>query len=174
MAGAELLGQLVQAGRPHQGLALSPLDSRESCTDFDVCRPFSLLNPQESLDDITKTVVEKFTPAPNRHLPPPEFPGSPYTKDELQRTLFVKSVRDVRTLELSFTFPDESAYYATKPGSFLSHLIGHEGEGSILSYLKKQGWANGMSAGAGNGASGFEFFKISVDLTKEGLGALRC
>ncbi|ORY56460.1 Metalloenzyme, LuxS/M16 peptidase-like protein [Leucosporidium creatinivorum] len=124
---------------------------------------------KESLDDITKTVVDKFTPAPNRHLPPPEFPGSPYTRDELQRTLFVKSVRDVRTLELSFTFPDESAYYATKPGSFLSHLIGHEGEGSILSYLKKKGWANGMSAGAGNGASGFEFFKISVDLTKEGL-----
>jgi insulysin len=79
----------------------------------------------------------------------------------------------MRMLELSFPFPDESPYYATKPGSFLSHLIGHEGEGSVLSHLKKQGWANSMSAGAGNGASGFEFFKISVDLTKEGLGEFR-
>lgn len=87
-----------------------------------------------------------------------------------QRILYAKSVRDVRSLELSFAFPDEAAYYATKPGSFLSHLVGHEGQGSILSYLKKQGWANGMSSGAGNGASGFEFFKITVDLTQEGLG----
>ena len=30
-----------------------------------------------------------------------------------------------------------------------------------------------MSAGAGNGANGFEFFKIHVDLTQEGLGAFR-
>lgn len=88
--------------------------------------------------------------------------------------MFVKAVRDVRQLEISFVFPDESAFYATKPGSFLSHLIGHEGQGSVLSYLKKKGWANGMSAGAGNGAIGFEFFKISVDLTKEGLGACLC
>lgn len=28
-----------------------------------------------------------------------------------------------------------------------------------------------MSAGAGNGATGFEFFKIQIDLTQEGLGS---
>ncbi|KAK4058930.1 metalloprotease [Microbotryomycetes sp. JL221] len=124
---------------------------------------------KDSLDDITKTVVEKFSPAPNKHLTPPEFSGSPYTEQELGRTLFVKSVRDVRTLELSFPFPDESNWYATKPGSFLSHFIGHEGEGSILSFLKNKGWANSMSAGSGNGANGFSFFRVHVDLTKEGL-----
>ncbi|GAA5888439.1 hypothetical protein JCM16303_005741, partial [Sporobolomyces ruberrimus] len=85
------------------------------------------------------------------------------------RTIFVKSVRDSRSLEFTFPFPDESEWYSTKPGGFLSHLIGHEGKGSILSLLKEKGWVNGMSAGAGNGANGFEFFKIQVDLTKEGL-----
>lgn len=50
-------------------------------------------------------------------------------------------------------------------------MIGHEGKGSILSHLKNKGWANAVSAGAGNGAVGFEFFKINIDLTKEGLGA---
>lgn len=88
-----------------------------------------------------------------------------------QRTVFIKSIRDQRTLELSFPFPDEADFYASKPGAFLSHLIGHEGKGSILSHLKEKGWANGMSAGNGNGAHGFEFFKIQVDLTAEGLGA---
>ncbi|GAA5970032.1 hypothetical protein JCM11641_000241 [Rhodosporidiobolus odoratus] len=124
---------------------------------------------KDSLDETTKMVVQHFSSIPNRHLTPPEFPGSPLTEKELGSTVFVKSVRDHRMLELTFPFPDESAFYASKSGSFISHLVGHEGEGSVLSYLKHKGWANGMSAGCGNGAVGFEFFKIHVDLTTEGL-----
>ncbi|GAA6044580.1 A-factor-processing enzyme [Rhodotorula toruloides] len=124
---------------------------------------------KDTLDETVKLVVSQFASVPNRHITPPEFPGSPLTSSELGQTLFIKSIRDTRFLELTFPFPDESELYASKPGSFLSHLIGHEGKGSVLSLLKKRGWANGMSAGAGNGAAGFEFFKVSVDLTKEGL-----
>ncbi|SCV66942.1 BQ2448_5588 [Microbotryum intermedium] len=150
------------------------LDVRERLLDWqathysaNICKLVVLA--KDPLDVLTRQVVEMFSPAPNRHLSAPEFPGSPYSANEVQRILYVKSIKDIRHLELSFPFPDESAYYATKPGSFLSHLIGHEGEGSILSLLKKKGWANSMSAGAGNGARGFEFFKINVDLTVEGL-----
>jgi insulysin len=39
----------------------------------------------------------------------------------------------------------------------------------VLSHLKARGWANHLSAGATNGADGFEFFKISIDLTQDGL-----
>ncbi|GAA6001144.1 hypothetical protein JCM10207_007430 [Rhodosporidiobolus poonsookiae] len=126
---------------------------------------------KDSLDDLTKMVVEHFSPVPNRHLTPPEFPGSPLTEDELGRTVFIKSVKDQRILELTFPFPDENPFYASKSGHFISHLVGHEGKGSVLSYLKEKGWANGMSTGAGNGAVGFEFFKVQVDLTQEGLDA---
>ena len=66
--------------------------------------------------------------------------------------------------------PDQDAMFNSKPGNFLAHFIGHEGQGSILSYLKAKGWANGMHAGPGMGATGFGMFKINVDLTKEGLG----
>ncbi|POY74423.1 hypothetical protein BMF94_2617 [Rhodotorula taiwanensis] len=124
---------------------------------------------KDSLDATTKMVVSQFAAVPNRHITPPEFPGSPLTEEELGRTVFVKAVKDTRILELTFPFPDESDLWDSKPGSFVSHLIGHEGAGSVLSYLKEKGWANGMSAGAGNGATGFEFFKIQVDLTQEGL-----
>ncbi|BGP54049.1 hypothetical protein JCM8202_003048 [Rhodotorula sphaerocarpa] len=124
---------------------------------------------KDTLDATTAMVVSQFAPVPNRHITPPEFPGSPLTSDELGRTLFVKSVKDMRILEMSFPMPDETELYASKPGSFISHLVGHEGAGSVLSYLKNKGWANGMSAGAGNGAVGFEFFKVQVDLTQEGL-----
>jgi insulysin len=57
-----------------------------------------------------------------------------------------------------------------QPTSYLAHFLGHEGRGSVLSYLKKQGWVNGLSAGSSHGSSGFDFFKVSVDLTPDGLG----
>jgi secreted Zn-dependent insulinase-like peptidase len=65
----------------------------------------------------------------------------------------------------------KSLYYIKKkPGRYLSHLIGHEGQGSILSLLKKHGWANYLQVGTIHGGIGFEFLRISVDLTDDGLG----
>ena len=58
---------------------------------------------------------------------------------------------------------------AFQPGRYLSHLIGHEGSGSILSLLKKLGWANSLFSGSYNVSVGCEFFRIQVDLTEEGL-----
>lgn len=48
--------------------------------------------------------------------------------------------------------------------------MGHEGPGSILSYLKRHGWVNSLRAGFQSGSVGFDFFKVTVDLTADGLG----
>ena len=56
-------------------------------------------------------------------------------------------VKESRTLLVSWALPSLRNAYATKPDSYLSHLIGHEGPGSILSHLKAKGWASGLSAG---------------------------
>lgn len=55
-----------------------------------------------------------------------------------------------------------------QPEAYLSHLIGHEGKGSILSELKSKGWSNSLLAGHNTLARGFGFFDIMVDLTQEG------
>lgn len=55
-----------------------------------------------------------------------------------------------------------------KPEAYLSHLIGHEGKGSILSELKSRGWSSSLLAGHNTLARGFGFFDIMVDLTQEG------
>ncbi len=56
-----------------------------------------------------------------------------------------------------------------QPESYLSHLIGHEGDGSLLSYLKKLGLAIELVSGEKNSAPGFNFFTVDLDLTIEGL-----
>lgn len=61
-------------------------------------------------------------------------------------------------------------FYSTQPSSYVAHLIGHEGQGSLLSYLRTQGWCNFLGAGPVGGAKGFMFFSINVDLTADGEG----
>ena len=57
-----------------------------------------------------------------------------------------------------------------QPGEYASHLIGHEGKGSLLSSLKDLGYVDDLSAGCEEEANGFDFFDINCDLTEDGVG----
>src|SRR5690349_9516303 len=82
---------------------------------------------------------------------------------------YVKPVKDLRTLEIKFPFSDTSRHYTLQPARYINHIVGHEGTGSILSLLKRKGWASGISASNPGGGVGFEFLSFVVSLTKEGL-----
>jgi insulysin len=48
-------------------------------------------------------------------------------------------------------------------------LFGHEGENSLLSYLKKEGQAMNLTAGCDHEQGVFSNFYISIGLTQKGL-----
>ncbi|KAF7728621.1 Insulinase (Peptidase M16) [Apophysomyces ossiformis] len=128
---------------------------------------------RESLDQLTDWAVEKFKDVRNKAINPPSFDGHPLTKNELTKQIFMKPVKDIRTLDMVFPFPDQYPLFETQPGRYIAHLIGHEGKGSILSLLKKHGWANFLEVYSVHGGIGFEFFRVSIDLTEEGLAHYR-
>ncbi|CAG8625900.1 11505_t:CDS:10 [Acaulospora morrowiae] len=125
---------------------------------------------EEPLDLLNKWVIEKFSEVENKSLQIPIPDGHPITKNELGNQISLKPVRDQHYVEITFPIPDQSSLYETKPFGFLSHIIGHEEKGSILSLLKKKGWANGLYSGPFYQCKGFELFKISIELTEEGFG----
>lgn len=57
----------------------------------------------------------------------------------------------------------------TRPETVISHLIGHESEGSLRSLLVNKGWVNGVQASVGNDVADMQMFEIGVDLTEAGL-----
>ena len=59
-------------------------------------------------------------------------------------------------------------FHRSKPESYASHVLGHEGPGSLLSALKALGWATALSAGCSDFGS-FSQFQVSISLTEEGL-----
>ena len=52
---------------------------------------------------------------------------------------------------------------------YLSHLVGHESAGSILSALKSKQWANGLGCYLYQSLNDFAVFAVSVELTEEGV-----
>uniref|UniRef100_A0AAQ4Q1M2 Insulin-degrading enzyme n=2 Tax=Gasterosteus aculeatus aculeatus TaxID=481459 RepID=A0AAQ4Q1M2_GASAC len=124
---------------------------------------------RESLDDLTSMVVKLFGEVENKNVPVPEFPEHPFQEEHLRQFYKVVPIKDIRNLYVTFPIPDLQKYYKSNPGHYLGHLIGHEGPGSLLSELKSKGWVNTLVGGQKEGARGFMFFIINVDLTEEGL-----
>ena len=125
---------------------------------------------RESLDELESWVGDLFAGVRNKDLPQNRWDGvQPYSEKEVLTEVFAKPVMDSRSLDISFPYQDEEEMYETQPNRYISHLIGHEGPGSLLAYIKAKGWANGLSAGAMPICPGSAFFTISIKLTEDGL-----
>ena len=65
--------------------------------------------------------------------------------------------------------PGPPKFDTKKIGSFLSHIIGHEGKNSLLSYLISNKVALSLSAGPGNRLNqSISIFTVDIALTEEG------
>ncbi|KAH6624653.1 Metalloenzyme, LuxS/M16 peptidase-like protein [Chaetomium sp. MPI-SDFR-AT-0129] len=126
---------------------------------------------RESLDVLQAWVIEHFSSVKNKDLPLNRWEDEvPFTKDQLGVQIFAKPVMDTRDLTLTFPFIEQELLYDSQPSRYISHLIGHEGPGSVMSYIKSKGWANGLYAGAWPVGPGTpEIFECQVTLTEEGL-----
>lgn len=129
---------------------------------------------RESLEELEAWVVHLFSGVKDKNLPELRWDGAaPLTEKELGTEIFAKPVMESRSLEISFPWEDEEEMYETQPARYVSHLIGHEGPGSILAYLKTHGLANSLSAGYHNVCPGASFFEIDISLTPKGLDRYR-
>ena len=59
----------------------------------------------------------------------------------------------------------KSGEYRNHPGKYVSHMIGHEGKGSLLSFLMKEGLATGLNSYYDDEFNCYTEFNISIDLT---------
>ncbi|KAF3769957.1 hypothetical protein M406DRAFT_248220 [Cryphonectria parasitica EP155] len=126
---------------------------------------------REPLELLEAWVVEYFSGIEDKNLEPNRWlDAPPLGPEQLATQIFAKPVMDSRELGLCFPFPDENELFESLPSRYISHLIGHEGPGSIMSYIKGKGWANGLSAGAYPVCPGSPgMFECQIRLTEEGL-----
>lgn len=82
---------------------------------------------------------------------------------ELDHTLSSRNALDLPLVSI------EPTAVVILTARYLSHLVGHEGSGSLLSLLKAKGWANGLSAGPYESATDWANFIVSVECTESGI-----
>ena len=124
---------------------------------------------KEDLDTLQHLVMDRFAGVENKQLEIPEWTQPPFSETQCGTITHIVPVKDIRKLVLTWGIPDLASQFRAGPGSYLSHLVGHEGPGSLLSELRASGWAIGLTAGTRVGGRGFSFFYVSIDLTEEGI-----
>ncbi|KAJ6379114.1 hypothetical protein OIU76_015846 [Salix suchowensis] len=126
----------------------------------------------EPLDVLESWVTELFAKVRKGPQTKPKFQvEGPIWKAGLLYRL--EAVKDVNILDLTWTLPCLHQDYLKKSEDYLSHLLGHEGKGSLHSFLKVRGLATSLSAGVGDEgmhrSSIAYIFGMSIHLTDSGL-----
>ncbi|MCG9731223.1 insulinase family protein [Shewanella sp. Isolate13] len=131
----------------------------------------SLVAPQ-SLDELERLAKLFFNEIDGKALSK-SYPDVPlYPPELLQTQINIVPLKEQKRVAITFALPALESYYAHKPLTFISHLLGYEGKGSLLSYLKELGLANNLSAGGGVNGYNFKDYNISIQLTDRGLSEL--
>ncbi|KAH9857197.1 insulin-degrading enzyme [Lenzites betulinus] len=124
---------------------------------------------KEPLEELGDMVATLFSPIPNRGQEPLHMiEDHPFGPNEMGTLVSVQTIMSFHALEVSFPLPYLPPFWRHKPASFLGHFLGHEGPGSLHSYLKQKGWVTGLSAGPQNLARGFAMFKVTLYMTPQG------
>ncbi|MEM1404605.1 MAG: insulinase family protein [Pseudomonadota bacterium] len=123
----------------------------------------------EPLDELEAMVRGDFAAVPNRNVELKQIEAPLFVDAQLPMFLKITPQGTLRSLQLSFQIADYRPEYLAKPMAYVSNLVGHEGEGSLLSSLKSAGLADGLSSGTGLNWRGGSLFSVTVSLTEKGV-----
>ncbi|KAG6487992.1 hypothetical protein ZIOFF_056750 [Zingiber officinale] len=123
---------------------------------------------REGLDAIQSLVEQKFCDIQNSGRNNSCFPGQPCSSEHLQILAKAVRIKQGHILRIVWPIAPTIQNYKEGPCRYLSHLIGHEGEGSVFFILKQLGWALSLEAGEGDWSLEFSFFSVSIELTDKG------
>ncbi|NVK38111.1 MAG: insulinase family protein [Gammaproteobacteria bacterium] len=121
----------------------------------------------QSLNDLETWAERLFSPIENTDAKVDPYPAQLYL--DLPKDVTVQPVKQLLSLGFIFPLNDAVKDYSKKPSEYIGHLLGHEGEGSLLAWLKQQGWAEGLSAGLSNPMANNSTLQVNISLTEKGL-----
>lgn len=126
----------------------------------------TIYGPQ-NLDTLYQWSKKLFNPIQNKDTKLQPYPSIIYPEKAVD--VSIKPVKDIYRLSYMFELNSPLDNYKQKPSHYVGHLLGHEGEGSLLAWLKSKNWADGLSAGTYHRLANNSAFNVSISLTNTGL-----
>ncbi|WP_086931176.1 insulinase family protein [Agarilytica rhodophyticola] len=141
-------------------------------TQYSANKMVLVLSGPFELVQLKTWAVNKFSAIKNKNVAQPQSHNTLFADGFLPAEVHIKPQKELRKVTFSFPIPSTLPHTDKKPTQYIGNFIGHEGEGSLLSLLKKERWASSLSAGSGVRWHGGETFNVTIRLTKEGLNNL--
>lgn len=125
---------------------------------------------KESVQELEAMIRERFSDIANKGLNLPKGEAvsdqPPFLPKEWNRLLLQAPVKDVKSLKFSWVIPWQGPHWRSKPVAYLSHLLGHEGAGSLTAQLKERGLIVSCVSSMGGWLEGaFSLLQVSFTLT---------
>lgn len=124
---------------------------------------------QSDIDTLTKSVEEKFSDVKNNQYGKFKMAEPPYYDNVYNKMVKLVPVKDKRTLEMIWILDNQEQHYKNPPSRYVSHLMGHEGKGSLLSFLIKEGLATSLSAGGNDNYNCYSELEVTISLSDKGV-----
>ncbi len=127
---------------------------------------------KDSLDQLEEWVTDKFSAVRNNDVEIPRHEQSYFNRDLMPARIDAIPEKEVYSLSFSFPVPSTYSEYQSNPLGYISHLLGHEGPGSLFDVLKNKGWVESLKAGVEFMDPVQGSFSVSMNLTQNGLGEI--
>ena len=125
-----------------------------------------VLVSRQNIDQLQELAIQNFSEVVDKDVQLPGF-GNEVCFDETNLATIYKVVpnKDIKKLDICWILPYSKHMWQKKPGSYLSHVFGHEGPNSLLSYLIQEGLATGLTSSNGNRLNSMDMFSVVINLT---------
>jgi len=121
------------------------------------------------LDTLTSMVVAKFSAVPNTNLPEPVYPFDMLSAQQKGHTIYIKPVRDLKTISLVWQAPKQIATDIDhKTIELVSYVLRSGAENSLLEQLKKEKLAENLRSTSDRMSKEESYFIVDIELTEEG------
>lgn len=125
----------------------------------------------DDLHELAGKIEALFSQVPNKDLGKISYPGEkhPYSPERRGKMAKFPPVLNKHSLSLNFMLNDMSEHREQKPLNYVSHLVGHECEGSLANHLIQDGYCVSLSCGSSTLDGLFTYVSINMELTEKGL-----
>jgi len=122
------------------------------------------------VDQLEQWVKSKFTDIANKEVVLPDLCSpEPFPLEYRGRLIRQVPIKEKDSMTITFVLPSYELELKSKPLNYFSHLFGHEGENSLLSYLISEGLALDLNSYPSHKLRGFSTLSVHLSLTKKGL-----
>ena len=125
---------------------------------------------KKSCDELETMVKDLFSVVEDKQVTVPSFKEPEcYPKEKLGQIHYIKPIMNKDTLKFHWFYECHQKDHYHKVLNIVSHVIGHEGENSLLSYLIAEDLATELGSYADHELSALSYFSCSITLTPKGL-----